>query len=280
MDFSGRGPLDEVYGEPTLAEPVSQACTQSQIEDPLTDYWCSVMKIKPFMHRKLWEFVYILQALRVNDMLQEGKSGLGFGVGAEPLSSIFTSRGVNVLGTDLDPAGAEESGWISSEQYAAGKAQMNSWKLCEPEQFERLADFRFMNMNHIDANLAQKYDFCWSSCALEHLGSIKKGLEFIENSVACLKPGGIAVHTTEYNCLSNDGTLDNAGTVIFRKRDFEKLAKRLAHDGHAMVFNFGLGDQPADQHIDMAPYSQDPHLKLELENWTTTSFGILVRKAA
>ena len=84
-----------------------------------------------------------------------------------------------------------------------------------------------MDRNAIDADLEGQDDLVWSASAFEHLGSFMHGLEFVINSVKCLKPGGVAVHTTEFNCSSDADTLDNASTVLFRKRDFLLRQRRL-----------------------------------------------------
>lgn len=264
--------------EPTLWAPVSQACTQGQMEEPHYSYWCGQIRETPRMHRKQWEFCYILQALKTHNMLTEGRRALGFGVGLEPLAAIFADRGVSVLATDLEPEEALDAGWVKTAQHARSKETMNDRNICDPATFDRLVDFRFMDMNAIDADLEGQFDFVWSACAFEHLGSIMQGLEFVINSVKCLKPGGVAVHTTEYNCSSDTSTLDNASTVLFRKRDFLLLQRRLKLLGAEMEFNFNLGEQPLDQHIDMPPYSHEEHLKLQIMQWAVTSFGLIVRK--
>lgn len=269
---------DDTMPEPMLWAPVSQACTQGQMEEPHYSYWCGQIRELPRMHRKQWEFCYILQALKSHDMLVEGKRALGFGVGLEPLAAVFADRGVSVLATDLEPEGAQQAGWVKTAQHARNKASLNDRHICEPERFDRLVDFRFMDMNAIDPDLEGQFDFVWSACAFEHLGSIMHGLEFVINSVKCLKPGGVAVHTTEFNCSSDGDTLDNASTVLFRKRDFLLLQRRLAMIGAEIEFNFNLGQQPLDQHIDMPPYSVDEHLKLQIMRWAVTSFGLIVRK--
>ncbi len=266
--------------EPELYRPVSQACTQAQMAEPAYAYWCAQIGEEARSHRKQWEFCYILQVLARYGMLAPGLRGLGFGVGGEPLAAIFAKRGVSVLATDLEPQRALESGWVETSQHAASKAELNNRAICPPEIFERLVDFRFMDMNAIDGDLTGGFDFCWSACALEHLGSIENGLEFIANSVDCLKPGGLAVHTTEFNCSSNRDTLDHASTVLFRRKDFLGLADRLAARGCRLEFNFNLGKQPLDRHVDVPPYRQDNHLKLKIDRWTSTSFGIVVRKAS
>lgn len=126
------------------------------------------------------------------------------------------------MGTDMAPAEAETIGWSSSVQHAVGKAALRWHGVCTDDQFDRNVAFRECDMNHIPDDLTG-FDFCWSSCAFEHLGSIEKGLTFVERSLDCLKPGGWAVHTTELNLSSNDDTVDNHETVLFRRRDFEEL---------------------------------------------------------
>ena len=123
------------------------------------------------------------------------------------------------------------------------------------------------------------YDFCWSSCSLEHLGSIDAGLRFIERSLDTLKPGGIAVHTTEFNLTSDTRTIKKGGTVLFRRRDVEEFARRTTKAGHEVLpITFDQGDQPEDQIVDVPPYAADIHFKLALGQYVTTSFGLAIRK--
>jgi SAM-dependent methyltransferase len=263
--------------EPRLAQPISQLCTQAQFEEPEFAAWCAEMKEPPRHHRKCWEFAYILQVLQVHGLLAPGKRGLGFGTGQEPLPAVMARRGVEVLATDLDTSAAMAKGWVHSNQHAAAVSQLNSRGICDPQAFARLVQFEFADMNAIPERY-RDFDFCWSSCAFEHLGSIASGLDFVENSLRCLKRGGIAVHTTEYNCYSDSRTVDRYPTVLFRMRDILKLAARLRDQGHEVRFNLNQGAGPLDQHIDVAPFSQDKHLKLALMRYVTTSVGIVVKR--
>ncbi len=76
-------------------------------------------------------------------------------------------------------------------------------------------------MNDIPGDL-EGFDFNWSSCSFEHLGSIEKGINFLMNQLKTLKPGGWAVHTTEFNVSSDDKTIESGDTVVYRKKDIEK----------------------------------------------------------
>ena len=118
-------------------------------------------------------------------------------------------------------------------------------------------------MNAIGDGL-RDYDFFFFLCSFEHLGSIENGLDFVVTSVEkVLKPGGIACHTSELNLSSNDETLDNGATVLFRRRDIEKLIERLESRGHKVK---PLPIEPAksfiDLLVDLPPYDSDLSLGL------------------
>lgn len=264
---------------PTLANPVSQLCTASQFLEPRYTGWCAEMLAGPRLARKQWEFVYILEVLGQAGMLAPGRRGLGFGCGREPLVATIASRDAAVLATDLgaDEAGAQ--GWIDSGLHSSNLEQLNINGICPPETFRRNVAFEFCDMNAIPPAYAGGFDFVWSACSLEHLGSIDKGLDFIVNAMACLKPGGIAVHTTEFNLSSDGETVDHAGTVLFRRQDIERLAKRLAAIGATLATrNYHFGTQPVDRHVDVPPYADAPHLKLQIERYASTSIGLIIRK--
>jgi hypothetical protein len=86
------------------------------------------------------------------------------------------------------------------------------------------------------------------------------------------------VHTTEYNLSSNWWTLPAGNTVLFRRRDFEGLARRLRAAGHEIDLDFTLGNGWAERVVDRAPYRTDVHLRLRLRWFDSTSFGLIIRK--
>lgn len=277
--WQGRPPM--VEGAPAKsAFPRSSPCRQESFDAPYFAYWARTLHEPLRYHRKLWEFVFICQALWERDALKDGARGLGFGVGSEPLSAFFAAQGCQIVATDMDASEAEAIGWSATNQHAVGKEALRKPKLCPDDVFERNVVFRTCDMNQVPADLAG-FDFCWSACALEHLGSIEKGLAFIERSIECLKPGGLAIHTTEFNTSSNNETIDNMGTVLFRQRDFRALAARLKEKGHKVAaFDFEVGDGLIDRFIDVPPYRSQPHLKMALSGFSTTSYGIIIKRGA
>lgn len=270
---------DPDYPLPSLELPVSQLCTENQFLTDVYNGWCEEIKEPPRLHRKQWEFAYILQGLSRAEMLAKGREGLGFGVGKEPLPAVMVNRGCSLLLSDLDLEMAEDRGWIEFNQYATKVQDLNDRNICVPDLFERHVAFRNIDMNHIPDELMKgDYDFVWSACALDHLGSIKKGIEFIVNSLKCLKPGGLAVHTTEYNIVSNWDTIDHKATVLFRRRDIVELENLVRKVGCEMTFNPNYGTGKNDVHYDLPPYISAPHLKLMLGNYIATSLGLIIKK--
>lgn len=261
--------------QPTLSDPVSQLCTHNQFSEPEFARWCAEMKQDFLTHRKFWEFAFILQVLDREGMLRPGRKGLGFGTGREPLPAVMAQRGVEVLATDLDTRKAAALGWVKGKQHASALEDLNRLGICDPDAFRQRVRFAFSDMNAIPAEY-RDFDFCWSACALEHLGSLDAGLAFVENSLRCLRPGGVAIHTTEYNCLSDDRTVKRGSTVVYRMQDFVRLGERLRERGHRIEFNFHQGDGEVDRHVDVPPYAQEPHLKLRLMRYVCTSIGLIV----
>jgi hypothetical protein len=265
----------------------SKACQQRDMECDWLWYWCQQLQTPVVYHRKLWEFCYILQALYEHDCLTPGRKGLGFGCGEEPLPSLLAAYDIAITATDLDPGASAAQGWIATNQNMTSLEKIWHPGLCPRELFDKNVRLHYVDMNAIPSHLEGKYDFCWSACALEHLGSIKNGLQFIENSLKTLVPGGLSIHTTEFNYLEDEQTIDNYGTVLFRKRDFEELSARLTAANHEVaVLDFSVGSDFLDRFIDLPPYNskiyahtQDAHLKLLIDGFASTSFGMIIRKS-
>ena len=99
-----------VYAPVGLA---SKPSTQADLESDWAAHWCAELRVPVAFHRKLWEFVYCLQALAENGMLEPGHRGVGFGCGEEPLASYLAARGVLTTVTDLSADDSAAAGWRS-----------------------------------------------------------------------------------------------------------------------------------------------------------------------
>lgn len=255
-------------------------CSASQLNSAAFRYWAQKLELPWRYHRKLWEFCFICQALYERGMLEAGRKGLGFAVGEEPLPALFASHVCSIVATDLEATDRRAQVWADTAQLAVSVDKLERANICEPTLFRERVSFRPVDMNRIPADLAD-FDFTWSSCSFEHCGSLQLGLDFVVNQMQCLRPGGIAVHTTEFNLNSNDNTLSEGGTVIFRKRDIDSLVHRLKQNGHHVEpIAYALGSSRADKYIDTFPYAEAPHLKLVLaERFVSTSIALIIRKS-
>jgi SAM-dependent methyltransferase len=287
---------------PISDDPFTPKWQASISKDFLTSWFrqaCKELQIEPIFHRKIWEYSYVINNLKHYNLIKHDLNGIGFGCGLEPLPSFFASRGVNITATDLHPSNSSSKVWRNSNQHLNDISKIWHPNLCEKNLFFNKVSLRYEDMNNISSDLNNKFDFCWSICSLEHLGSIQKGLDFIKKSLDVLKPGGLAIHTTEFNFSNDDKTIDNWPTVLFRKKDFQKLYDEIKKNNYEVpIIDFNVGDNPLDWFIDLPPYSSDsndcfffggggyyfkkmpqiPHLKLSIDGFPSTCFGVVIRK--
>ena len=241
-------------------------------------YWLVQLGEPWRYHRKLWELGYICQALFERGMLSSGKRGLGFAVGQEHLPAYFAAQGCDIVATDLGAADPRARGWADTGQWASAVDSLNRRGLCNADQFRQRVSFLPVDMNQIPADL-RGFDFTWSMCSFEHCGTIELGKQFLRRQMDCLRPGGVAVHTTELNLTSNTSTVTKAKTVVFRRRDIEEMIRGLRADGHRVEpLDLGVGAHPLDWFVDSKPYSNDRHLRLRIGRYASTSIGLLIEK--
>jgi hypothetical protein len=271
---------------PILSRPVDPGrymayatCTTADFFHPRYAEFCRMIAHPPMFHRKLWEWAFIFHHLQEAGVLAEGKRGLGFGVGRERLPALFSHFGAAIVATDAPEAIGIASGWSETGQHSNGLDQLRYPEIVADSVFDRNVSHRICDMTAIDPSLTG-FDFTWSSCCFEHLGTLEAGLNFVVDSVeTTLKPGGIACHTTEFNLVSDDETLDQGETVLYRRQDIAALVERLRARGHAVQpLVIGPDSHVLDHFVDIPPYSHSPHLKLKIGAFVTTSVGIVVRK--
>ena len=136
-------------GEPKKHDLVSKPSTQKDIESEWFAYWCNELKVVPIYHRKLWEFAFLLQSLSDLGVLEEGKVGIGFGCGEEPLASYFASHKIEVVVSDLSPEESDGLGWRETNQHTASLEKAYHPKLVSDTLFNTYVSHRFIDMNNI-----------------------------------------------------------------------------------------------------------------------------------
>ncbi len=267
----------------TSPQPIpltSSICHQCHFLLDQYRFWAQAMKQRPRFARKDWEWFYIAQCLFERGFLNPGKRGIGFGVGREPLPSLFASFGVEVVATDQSIEAAEKAGWAKSGQHTHDLSPLNERGICTDDMFFKLVSFREVNMNKIPVDIDGEFDFCWSSCSLEHLGTLQYGFDFIENSLRTLRRGGIAVHTTEFNLSSNLDTIESDGLSIYRRNDIYEFLTKMTNQGFVVSpIDWKPGEGFAELVVDMPPFGRgEPHIRLKAANYDVTSVGIIIQK--
>jgi len=267
---------------------ISQLCRYSTLDSSCFRDWAKQLKEPWRAHRKLWELAFICQALDERGMLASGCKGLGFAVGQEKLPAFFAARGCSITATDLDKSDKRIKPWAETNQWSDSLETLNQYGLCDPKLFQERVVFRAVDMNMIPSDL-RDFDFTWSTCSFEHCGSLDLGLQFLQRQMDCLKPGGIAVHTTEFNLSSNDQTLNDSQCVIYRLKDIESICHKLVLQGHTIEpLDLDPGSDFFDRHVDTIPYwdwntsqpSEIKHLRLNLAGYVSTSIALIIHKAA
>lgn len=255
-------------------------CSTADLCHPRYNEIASMLNLAPLFNRKYWEWTVIVHKLAKNNMLLSGKKGVGFGIGLEPLPALFAKFGVFVLATDSPIDAISGNPWAGTDQHSIKLENLRRDDIVDAEQFHRQVEFLPCDMNNIPDTVSG-FDFVWSSCCLEHLGSLRAGMDFVVDSVErCLKPGGFSVHTTEFNLASNEETVFDGPTVLYRQRDMLELVCRLRARGHE-VCDFVVAPDSffLDLHVDLPPYGSNPHMRLQIEEHVTTSAVLVVRKA-
>ena len=273
---------EEPIASPPFPVPFSSTlCQQAHFGLDQYRFWAKTLKDKPQYQRKQWEFIYIAQVLFERGFLLAGKRGLVFGAGREPLPSLFASFGVEIVASDQSALSAAEGGWVKTNQHTFDLSALNSRGICTQRMFDELVSFEEVDMNDVPASLDGRFDFCWSACSLEHLGSLRQGLNFIRRAMAVLQPGGLAVHTTEFNLTSNTHTIESEDLSLFRRRDIEQLLAELTSEGFLVSpIDWSAGEGFAETVVDLPPFDGrgEPHLRLKIGDYTSTSIGIIVER--
>jgi SAM-dependent methyltransferase len=280
------GPHVPLPAQPEWIGLAGCLCRQADLEAPWLHHWCGALGMVPFYHRKVWEMAFVAQAIWEAGLMAPGRRALGFAVGQESMPGFLAGRGLEVLATDLNPDDPRATRWMHSGQHAATAGGPQA---AGPAGATPGLVFRTVDMTRIPRELHGRFDLVWSICALEHLGSLRAGEAFILEAMRCLKPGGLAVHTTEYDLDPTGPALARGGTVLFQARHVEQLSRRLGRAGHRMrAVDLDPGAGLLDQFIDQPPYggptdrwplsrpAETPHLRTMVADRIATSIGLII----
>jgi len=228
--------------------------------------------------RKAWECITADEVFRETGRMKSGSTAIGFGVGTEFTPSLLAGWGVAVTATDQEPTAPSAAGWAATFQFMNGP--FSNWRadLCDKDVYERLVTTRRVDMTAIPADLAaETFDLVWSLGSLEHLGTLEAADKFIFDSLACLKPGGRAFHTTEFAIYPNE-SVETGDTCFYDAGALGELVARLRKANFVIEVDWDMGTKPLDYWIDVPPYDLTRHLKLNSNGIVCTSLALVIDK--
>ena len=286
---------------PVFSSLVSQVASAAQFADPDYVQWAELLGFAEngklvvrgttptIFNRKVWEWAYILQAAKQCGRLTPGMTAVGFGVGNEPIPAVLARCGLRIVATDQDVAESEDweatGQWATSGQLLTGLEGLSRPSIVPNDQLASHVTLRRVDMNSVPADLGP-YDLTWSSCALEHLGSPKQGLDFVIRSAQLLAPGGVAAHTTELELTGRETTADWGHLACYRPADLQWLAEEITAQGLEMHLNLYVPmDIPEDRWISLAlthgpelEAGELSHIKVAMFESVCTSVGVLIHR--
>jgi Methyltransferase domain len=157
-------------------------------------------------HRKQWEFAMIFLTLEKLDYLDKNKVGLSMGGGCERVLYSIANKVKKLFVTDLY---SDENDWDTARTNDP-KDFIISNKPFEVDDSKIEAISMDMRELKFDDD---SFDFCYSSCAIEHIGDYSDFITHLNEVYRVLKDGGIYVLTTEF--LFSNNTIKDKHNYYF-----------------------------------------------------------------
>jgi SAM-dependent methyltransferase len=174
-------------------KPFSKLCDAIDWADPEFDRVIrSELEEPPCFHRKQWEFAQIFRTLQALGYLSPRTCGLSMGAGQERLMYAVARRAGHLTAVDLYDSTSDWDTARTSEPDRAVKAAAPF--AIDPSSLSA----RRMDMREL-AFADRTFDFCYSSCAIEHIGDRPDFLRHLREVRRVLKDDGVYVLTTEFH---------------------------------------------------------------------------------
>jgi len=185
----------------------SKYCDAADWFDPeIQDIIIHQLRETPRFHRKQWEFASIFRALKNRGKFHSNSKGLSVGGGVERLLYSIAPHVGSLVVTDLYD---EKTTWDCA-------------RTSDPEEFvksqkpfpvdDRNISVKRMDMRSLEFG-KETFDFCYSTCAVEHIGHHDDFLKHFNEVARVLKQDGLYVMTTEVS-YSDETILDEHNYVF------------------------------------------------------------------
>jgi SAM-dependent methyltransferase len=234
-------------------------------------------------HRKQWEFAMIFLTLKKLGFVRDDKIGLSLGGGNERVLYSIANHVKKLYVTDLYD---ENTTWDCA-------------RTVDPDEFIKLSKpFNYdenkikalrMDMRKLDFE-DNTFDFCYSSCAVEHIGDFEDFINHFNEVYRCLKNDGVYVFTTEISF--SDVTIKDPNNYIFSSAYLNRIIEqiRLTPESDPYIAISGhSANLPFPSNISNLCYENGktlsenllkkfPHLTLIRGKYPFTSIQLVLRK--
>ena len=180
----------------------------------------NIFKRIPSYHRKQWEFIVIFLNLMKQNKLHDQSVGASFGAGREPLIFNVLPYVKHFTATDLYSL---NTGWLTAKLDDQQNPKEFVVGACPEGMDHSHLDVMEMDMRTIGFD-DNSLDFCYSSCAFEHIGHDKDFIQHLKEVKRVLKDDGVYVMTTEHLFLHE--TIPTKGNYKFDLDYLENLFKQ------------------------------------------------------
>jgi hypothetical protein len=256
-DAAWKGTASAAAGGAYVAPGIGRLATVSEVEAvqaiPELVEWHDDGRRKISLRRDEWDPIFLLRLLNSHGIHQDvdamvwatrGDANGTFWAHKEDrtlsVAKYLAERNVRVCVTQPYLHGRNETGGAKKKKVHAAYKHPNVQAQQEDLQF-------------LSADLFEQYDFTFSAHALDDAGSIALGARFVIDSLAALRPGGLAVFVAELDLAALPGTSGRvvntpAGdVVVWTRADVERLSKDVARLGYEMGKVCWASEKEADR---------------------------------
>jgi SAM-dependent methyltransferase len=248
-----------------------------EIKEALTEL--QKLSSEGFIHRKDWEWALGIIAMSRFGKLNEKSTAIGIGAGTETVPFYLANKLKHVYATDL----YEENGWIEVSPSDF------------PENPKKYAPFPYkedaLTVLRMDGTKlefpSESFDIAFSFSSIEHFGGKNHSgaLRSLKEMERVLKPGGLAVITTEY--IIND----KEHPEFFNRRTiYSDLIDKLERLKLVEPLDLRMTTKTLDTVMDYYPVGinwgnmdnefrkNHPHILLKIKNILWTSIMLVFKK--
>ena len=171
--------------------PLSKFCDAADwFRNDMQDVIRNELREMPRFHRKQWESAMIFLTLRNLGKLRPDSFGLSMGGGKELIAYALAPHTKHLVITDLYEV---NTSWDCAK--TSNPDEFIRQNKPFPVNDERMSALR-MDMRHLEFPDGT-FDFCYSTCAVEHIGGPEDFLQHFNEVARVLNDDGIYVFTTE-----------------------------------------------------------------------------------